>query len=56
MVDYANKIINDSKSSQELNNLAIRLLVYAKEKNFVPAIESLMRIKLMEDLLENIIN
>ncbi|HIF9147801.1 TPA: hypothetical protein ACX6SX_000450 [Photobacterium damselae] len=43
LVDYANQIINDSKSSQELNNLAIRLLVYAKEKNFVPAIESLMR-------------
>ncbi|HIF9376465.1 TPA: hypothetical protein ACX6R4_000162 [Photobacterium damselae] len=43
LVDYASQIINDSKSSQELNNLAIRLLVYAKEKNFVPAIESLMR-------------
>ncbi|HIF9396659.1 TPA: hypothetical protein ACX6RT_000525 [Photobacterium damselae] len=43
LVDYTNQIINDSRSSQELNNLAIRLLVYAKEKNFVPAIELLMR-------------
>ncbi|MFG0905509.1 SEL1-like repeat protein [Photobacterium damselae] len=42
LVDYSNYILNDNKSTEEMKNLALSLLNYARVNNFIPAIDSLI--------------
>ncbi|WP_052666717.1 hypothetical protein [Photobacterium angustum] len=45
LVEYSNNLRKAEDSNQEMKELAIELLNYARFNNFVPAIESLMKIE-----------
>ncbi|PSV87749.1 hypothetical protein CTN01_21830 [Photobacterium angustum] len=42
LVEYSNLIINEKNPDKDMENIAVKLLNYARYQNFVPAIESLM--------------
>ncbi|KJF99849.1 sel1 repeat family protein [Photobacterium angustum] len=42
LVEYSNTIINEENPDKDMENIAAKLLNYARFQNFVPAIESLM--------------